>query len=175
MGWVDLYLAVPPSCPAVQPLLPNLSQPGQKLSYSGSLEIQVNLTNGPPCISPHIIKTLKIGYPSFATLSRRIRRRLRLLLQRVRLPGLRRGRGRRQEVLPVGPRLRRLLRGRLRRRLPPAAVVGRSFRRLPAPANHTGSHKHGRNESSLMNNTDNGDAVASLFPYELYYKAYRLK
>ena len=79
-----------------------------------------------------------------ATLSHWItRRRHRLLLQRVRLPGLGRGRGRRAEVLPVGPRLRRLLRGRLRRRLPPAAVVARRVSGVPATADHPGRKYRG--------------------------------
>ena len=44
LGWVDIDLGVPPSCPASQPLLPNSQEPKQTLADSGSLKIQVNPT-----------------------------------------------------------------------------------------------------------------------------------
>ena len=42
LGWVDLNLDVPPSCPLPQPLLPTLHHPRQNLAVSGTLNIQVN-------------------------------------------------------------------------------------------------------------------------------------
>ena len=42
LGWVDFDLAVPPSGPAAQPLLPNSNQPRQKWADSGTLKIKVN-------------------------------------------------------------------------------------------------------------------------------------
>ena len=44
LGWVDFDSCVPPSCPAVQPLLPNSQQPGQNWADSGTLQIQVSQT-----------------------------------------------------------------------------------------------------------------------------------
>ena len=44
LGWVDFYFRVPPSCPTVQPLLPNSHQPRQNQADSGTLKIQVNQT-----------------------------------------------------------------------------------------------------------------------------------
>ena len=44
LGWVDFDSRAPPSCPAVQPLLPNSQQPGQNWADSGTLQIQVSQT-----------------------------------------------------------------------------------------------------------------------------------
>ena len=44
LGWVDFELDIPPSCPVVQPVLPNSHQPQQNEADGGTLKFQVNPT-----------------------------------------------------------------------------------------------------------------------------------
>ena len=44
LGWVDIDLGVPLSCPSAQPLLPNSNQPRQIWADSETPKIQVNPT-----------------------------------------------------------------------------------------------------------------------------------